>query len=194
MQRSFINELASYVEAAMSHYSSLSVRDAIQLCLDEGKVDFSNPDYEEWRVDSSCVDSIGYNNRTNSLVINFKQNRQYIYSGVPREIYENLLEAPSHGRFVNGNKRVTSHTKSLRKAYGQLRMDDTVMTQDELVEYVLIRDLLYGEPGLHYNPHNRHIHELRGRYIELAHRWRRYEKSLKERFEAKKRFDSTHEV
>lgn len=103
MNKQFVSRLASFVEAAMSRYSSLSIRDAIQMCLDEEKVSLSTPDYEEWTVDSSCVDSIGYDSRNNSLVVNFKQNRKYIYSGVPRETYENLLEAPSHGRFVNRN-------------------------------------------------------------------------------------------
>lgn len=60
-------------------------------------------------------------------------------------------------------------------------MDDTIMTPDELVEYVIIRDLLFGERGLHYKTEYPRVHDLRGRFIELAPRWRRYEKKIKER-------------
>lgn len=54
-------------------------------------------------VQSSNMAAVGY--RDDELVIEFKNGRRYVYSGVPREVYEGLMYAESKGRFFNENVR-----------------------------------------------------------------------------------------
>lgn len=51
-------------------------------------------------VQSSNVQSIGYDNRTDELTITFKNNATYLYEGVSRETYDEFRAAPSKGKFV----------------------------------------------------------------------------------------------
>ena len=50
------------------------------------------------KVQSSNLDSVGYEEKTKVLVINFR-NGTYKYFGVPKEIFLNLLGAPSKGGY-----------------------------------------------------------------------------------------------
>ena len=50
---------------------------------------------------SSAVERVGYNDETENLSIWFKGGRRYVYSGVPRRLYDELCLASSAGRFVN---------------------------------------------------------------------------------------------
>jgi hypothetical protein len=52
-------------------------------------------------VDSSNIVSIGHNPYTHTLTVEFLGGDIYEYSGVPREIYKDFLEADSHGRFFH---------------------------------------------------------------------------------------------
>lgn len=52
-------------------------------------------------VNSSNLKSIGYEN--NTLVVKFNNGGIYWYSNVPQNIYEELLNAPSKGRYLNEN-------------------------------------------------------------------------------------------
>ena len=50
------------------------------------------------KVQSSNLDSVGYEEETKVLVIKFR-NGTYRYLGVPKQIFLNLLNAPSKGGY-----------------------------------------------------------------------------------------------
>ena len=51
-------------------------------------------------VDSSNIESVAYVDGPQELVIKFKSGGKfYKYFGVPREVYESLVKAPSVGKF-----------------------------------------------------------------------------------------------
>lgn len=49
---------------------------------------------------SSDVESIGYDDSAEELYVTYIKGGTYIYSGVPRVIYDEFLNAPSKGQFV----------------------------------------------------------------------------------------------
>ena len=53
------------------------------------------------RLNSSMIDRIVYDEEARSLAICFRETGRYIYSEVPRAIYEGLRKAPSAGRYFN---------------------------------------------------------------------------------------------
>jgi hypothetical protein len=52
-------------------------------------------------VDSSAVSSIGYDERSSVLEVEFEGGAVYDYFDVPAKVYKDLLEASSIGRFVS---------------------------------------------------------------------------------------------
>ena len=52
-------------------------------------------------VDSSNIRSVGYENGI--LYVSFHSGSTYSYSGVPQFIYQNLLNAPSKGKYFAAN-------------------------------------------------------------------------------------------
>ncbi len=56
---------------------------------------------ERMPVSSSNISSIGYDPDLMVLEIEFHRGRVYQYQGVPIELYESLMQAPSHGRFFS---------------------------------------------------------------------------------------------
>lgn len=52
-------------------------------------------------VDSSNLEQVGYDTAASELYVVFKDGSGYIYSGVPEHVFEQLLEAPSKGSFLN---------------------------------------------------------------------------------------------
>ncbi len=63
-------------------------------------------------VKSSNVRAVGYDGETKTLQIEFKSGGIYQYAGVQPEMYADLLEAESVGRFVS--QVVRSGRKGLR--------------------------------------------------------------------------------
>ena len=51
-------------------------------------------------VTSTNIKSIGYDESTKTLEVEFKNGGLYRYSGVPENIYNNLMNAGSHGEFL----------------------------------------------------------------------------------------------
>jgi hypothetical protein len=49
-------------------------------------------------VQSSNVASVGYDPESQQLEVTFKDGATYVYSGIPVELYADLLAAPSVGR------------------------------------------------------------------------------------------------
>ena len=56
---------------------------------------------------SSMMASVGYDPSTRILEIEFTTGAVYHYLDVPLELYNDLLEAPSHGRFFHSRIRRT---------------------------------------------------------------------------------------
>jgi hypothetical protein len=50
-------------------------------------------------IDSSAIASVGYDPEKETLEVEFQSGNVYRYSGVPEEIYDDLLRARSKGRF-----------------------------------------------------------------------------------------------
>ncbi|MGA9581909.1 MAG: KTSC domain-containing protein [Allosphingosinicella sp.] len=53
------------------------------------------------RLSSSVIERILYDEEAKALFICFRETGRYLYSGVPRAIYEGLKKAPSPGRYFN---------------------------------------------------------------------------------------------
>ncbi len=56
-------------------------------------------------VVSTCLAGIGYAAATQTLEVEFRSGRVYQYHGVGAEIVEQLMNAPSKGRFMNAHIR-----------------------------------------------------------------------------------------
>ena len=52
-------------------------------------------------VDSSNIEAIGYDEGTLELHVQFLSGGYYIYRDVPRQIFDDLMSAPSKGSFLN---------------------------------------------------------------------------------------------
>lgn len=52
-------------------------------------------------VDSSNIEAIGYDDDGQELHVQFLSGACYVYHDVPRQIFDNLLQAPSKGSFLN---------------------------------------------------------------------------------------------
>ena len=51
------------------------------------------------KVESSNIEKVGHDNE--DLYVTYKSGNTYKYLGVPKEVYNNLLESESKGRFMN---------------------------------------------------------------------------------------------
>jgi hypothetical protein len=54
-------------------------------------------------VSSSDIESIGYDEGTQTLEIEFKRGSAYQYFAVPREVYEAMMASSSCGKFFYSN-------------------------------------------------------------------------------------------
>ncbi|EHO85181.1 KTSC domain-containing protein [Fusobacterium ulcerans] len=54
-------------------------------------------------VSSSNVDAVGYDENTNSLYVRFLHGGTYVYYGVPKFHYDNLLSASSVGGYLDAH-------------------------------------------------------------------------------------------
>ena len=52
-------------------------------------------------VDSSNIEAIGYDDEGQELHVRFLTGTSYIYHGVPRQKFDDLMQAPSKGSFLN---------------------------------------------------------------------------------------------
>lgn len=52
-------------------------------------------------VDSSNIEAIGYDDEAQELHVQFLSGETYIYHGVPREIFDDMVNAPSKGSYFN---------------------------------------------------------------------------------------------
>lgn len=54
-------------------------------------------------VDSSNIESVGYDNASETVYVSFLNGSVYIYKGVPEYEFENLRDAPSVGSYLHRN-------------------------------------------------------------------------------------------
>lgn len=64
---------------------------------------FPDPSVTEIFLRSSHIVSAGYNSTSQTLYIKFSGNTVYRYFGVPAQVFDAFLEAPSHGKFGHQN-------------------------------------------------------------------------------------------
>ena len=55
------------------------------------------------RVASTNLQSVGYDERSQTLEVQFVNGRVYQYYGVPANMHEQLMQAASKGRFFNAH-------------------------------------------------------------------------------------------
>jgi hypothetical protein len=56
-------------------------------------------------VSSSAISSVGYDERSAVLEVEFESGAVYDYFNVPKKVYRDLLKAPSKGSFVSRRVR-----------------------------------------------------------------------------------------
>jgi hypothetical protein len=54
-------------------------------------------------VNSSTIKSVGYDEPTSNLQVEFIHGGHYMYHGVPKQLYHQLIGAPSVGSFFHRN-------------------------------------------------------------------------------------------
>lgn len=57
------------------------------------------------QINSSCVASIDYDEKTQQLTVSFVKGGGHTYSGVPKTVYDGFLVAPSKGKYFNSMVR-----------------------------------------------------------------------------------------
>lgn len=65
-------------------------------------------------VESSAIASVGYDARTRTLEVEYVGGGTYRYLGVPLRVHDTLMQADSHGAFVN--RRVKPYYRCVRVA------------------------------------------------------------------------------
>jgi len=64
-------------------------------------------------VESSAIEDIAYEARMRRLTVRFKSGERYAYVGVPADVHQAFLAAPSKGRFFQERIRRTYGFKPL---------------------------------------------------------------------------------
>jgi hypothetical protein len=53
------------------------------------------------KVESSCIESVGFDEENNELYVEFTTGRTYKYLNCSKTLYENFMNSSSKGRFLN---------------------------------------------------------------------------------------------
>ena len=61
-------------------------------------------------VESSNISSIGYDTNNNILEVEFKNGDVYQYFNVPESEYKGIMEADSHGKYLNSNIKKNNYS------------------------------------------------------------------------------------
>lgn len=65
-------------------------------------------------VSSSNLYSVGYDPDTSTLEVEFRDHSVYLYSGVPAQKYDGLMNAGSHGQYFHRYIRTTYPYRRIR--------------------------------------------------------------------------------
>lgn len=68
---------------------------------------------ERTPVSSSNLSSIGYEQETSTLEVEFNHGGIYQYHEVPEDVFDSLMQAGSHGIYFNANIKNDYHTTKL---------------------------------------------------------------------------------
>ena len=52
-------------------------------------------------VESSCIESVGFDEEKNELYVKFNSGKTYMYPNCSKTLYEGLMNSPSKGRYMN---------------------------------------------------------------------------------------------
>jgi hypothetical protein len=55
------------------------------------------------KIDSTCIESLGYDPATSELYVKFNSGMVYIYKGVSQLLFNQMCVAPSTGKFFREN-------------------------------------------------------------------------------------------
>ena len=69
---------------------------------------------ERTPVSSSNIASVGYDDGSSTLEIQFRTGKIYQYDHVPRAVYDALMSASSHGVYFNSQVRDSYRTRQVR--------------------------------------------------------------------------------
>lgn len=69
---------------------------------------------EKQITNSSNVSAISYKPKEQQMFVTFKTQAKYVYMGVPVEVWQEALEAPSIGTFVHTVLKPKYHAKPIR--------------------------------------------------------------------------------
>jgi hypothetical protein len=58
---------------------------------------------QESPAGSSAIDTVGYDDETQVLDVTFNSGQTYTFNGVPQEIFDAFIAAPSPGRFYHAS-------------------------------------------------------------------------------------------
>lgn len=58
-------------------------------------------DYTFVPVNSSNIESVGYNEESQSLMVKFRSGSSYAYDGIPQSVYDAFMASDSKGRFFS---------------------------------------------------------------------------------------------
>jgi len=64
-------------------------------------------------VSSSNIESIGHDSQTNTLEVAFLNGSVYQYSNVPANVYVGLMNASSHGTYLNAHIKGTYNYRQI---------------------------------------------------------------------------------
>lgn len=87
--------------------------------LDKGDwpKDEEKPRFEQDDVTSTHLSKVRYDNRSKMLTVWFSDSSIYEYANVPRNIYDNLLAAPSKGKYFNKNIRLSYKYSKVKQGW-----------------------------------------------------------------------------
>lgn len=116
---------------------------------------------ERIKVESSNIESIGYEEETKILIVEFKSGSAYSYAGVPSIVFKKMLESDSKGRFLNNNIKPIFLATKLKLSEESEEIEKVVEQKQSLVQEDKVEELKE-EKGV-----NAEINSLKNRVIKL---------------------------
>jgi len=116
---------------------------------------------ERIKVESSNIESIGYDEESKTLIVEFKSGSTYSYIGVPSIVFKKMLESDSKGRFLNNNIKPTFLATKLKLSEESEEIEKVVEQKQSLVQEDKVEELKE-EKGV-----NAEINSLKNRVIKL---------------------------
>jgi len=121
---------------------------------------------ERIKVESSNIESIGYDEESKTLIVEFKSGSTYSYIGVPSIVFKKMLESDSKGKFLNNNiKPVFLATKL--KLLESNEIEKVIEQKQPLVQEDKVVEQKTEGFGVEEKGVNAEINSLKNRVIKL---------------------------